>query len=78
HDDLMMNLVMFGYFAVGNSFEEITDVSLKDMMFKQRMQEIEADVLPFGFIDDGLDDVVEDDNIIENVKPWYEDVGTMW
>ena len=74
----MMNLVMFGYFAVGNSFEEITDVSLKDMMFKQRMQEIEADVLPFGFIDDGLDDVVEDDNIIENVKPWYEDVGTMW
>jgi hypothetical protein len=42
------------------------------------MQEIEADVLPFGFIDDGLDDVVEDDNIIENVKPWYEDVGTMW
>ena len=79
HDDLMMNLVLFGYFAVGNSFEEITDVSLKDMMFKQRMEEIEADVLPFGFIDDGLDGIVEEDTTTnENVKPWYEDVGTMW
>jgi hypothetical protein len=77
HDDLMMNLVMFGYFAIGNSFEQITEVSLKEMMFKQRMEEIEADVLPFGFVDDGLDAVEQEENLV-NGKPWYEDVGTMY
>lgn len=55
HDDLMMNLVMFGYFATGNYFGEMTNINLKEMMFKQRIQEIEDDVLPFGFIDDGSD-----------------------
>jgi hypothetical protein len=66
HDDLMMNLVMFGYFAVGNNFEELTDVNLKEMMFDQRMKEIEDDITPFGFINDGTND---DENILE------EDMG---
>jgi len=66
HDDLMMNLVLFGYFAVGNNFEELTDVNLKEMMFEQRMKEIENDLVPFGFINDGQDD---ESNILE------EDIG---
>jgi hypothetical protein len=53
HDDLMMNLVMFGYFATGRNFEELTDINLKEMMFEQRMKEIENDLVPFGYIDDG-------------------------
>jgi len=52
-------------------------VSLKEMMFKQRMEEIEADVLPFGFVDDGLDAVEQEENLI-NGRPWYEDVGSMY
>ena len=62
HDDLMMNLVMFGYFVSGSHFTNMTDISLKEMLFKQRMAEIENDVLPFGFIDDGSDhiEVLED------------------
>jgi len=62
HDDLMMNLVMFGYFVSGSHFTNMTDISLKEMLFKQRMAEIENDVLPFGFIDDGTDhiEVLED------------------
>ena len=72
----MMNLVLFGYFAVSNSFEQITEVSLKEMMFKQRMLEIDEDVLPFGFIDDGLDEVRRHES--ENEKPWVEEVGYMF
>lgn len=53
HDDLMMNLVMFGYFANTLSFEEMTDVNIKEMMYKNRMDEIDNDLPPFGFIDDG-------------------------
>jgi hypothetical protein len=53
HDDLVMNLVMFGYFAMSNHFSDMTDINLKEYMFKQKMQEIEEDVVPFGFVDDG-------------------------
>ena len=54
NDDLVMNFVLFGYFAGTNYFGELTDINLKEMLFEQRMKEIEADVLPFGIIDDGL------------------------
>lgn len=53
HDDLMMNLVMFGFFAGTTMFEEITDISLKQFVYKQRTEEIDADVPSFGYIDDG-------------------------
>jgi hypothetical protein len=53
HDDLMMNLVLFGYFVTGSYFADMTDINLKQMLFDQRMREIEDDVVPFGFHDDG-------------------------
>jgi hypothetical protein len=55
HDDIVMNLVMFGYFAGTSAFGEMTDISIRDLMFQQRMLEIENDVLDWGFVDDGLD-----------------------
>ena len=53
HDDLMMNLVMFGYFVSTQYFSDMTDINLKEMLFKNKMKQIEDDVVPFGFIDDG-------------------------
>ena len=67
HDDLMMNLVMFGYFATSSYFSEMTDINLKQMMFNQRMKEIEDDVVPFGFIDDGSDYVEQQER---EAHPW--------
>ena len=67
HDDLMMNLVMFGYFVSTQYFADMTDINLKEMIFKQRMQEIEDNVVPFGIIDDGR----QYSEQIENVEdPW--------
>ena len=54
HDDLVMNLIMLGYFISTQYFTDMTDINLKEMMFKQKMKEIEDDVVPFGYIDDGL------------------------
>lgn len=59
HDDLVMNLVLFGYFASSQMFSDMTDINLKEMMFQQRMEEIENDIVPFGFIDDGSDVIQE-------------------
>lgn len=53
HDDLMMNLVMFGYFISTQYFADMTDINLKDMLFKQKMKAIEDDIVPFGIVDDG-------------------------
>jgi len=55
HDDLMMNLVMFGYFVASQFFADMTDINLKKMMFEQQAREIENDIVPFGYIDDGSD-----------------------
>ena len=70
HDDLMMNLVLFGFFAVCNNFEELTDVNLKEMMFEQRMKEIEDDVTPFGFIEDGMDGILSPMELQNEEDPW--------
>ena len=57
HDDLVMNYILFGFFVGTTYFGELTDISIKKLMFEQRMLEIENDVLPFGVHDDGLDEV---------------------
>jgi len=53
HDDLMMNLVMFGFFISTQSFTDMTDINLKQMLFENQQREIEDAIVPFGFIDDG-------------------------
>lgn len=54
HDDLVMNLVMFGYFSGTKFFANVTDINLRQMLYEQRIKEIEDDVVPFGILDDGL------------------------
>ena len=67
HDDLVMNFVMLGYFISTQQFADMTDIDLKQMLFKQRIQEIEDDVVPFGFIDDGSQAIA----VIEHQEdPW--------
>ena len=55
HDDLMMNLVMFGYFVSTQSFGDNFDMNIKNLLFEERMAQIEEDLPPFGIIDDGRD-----------------------
>ena len=67
----MMNLVMFGYFVSTSYFSEMTDINLKEMMFKKKMEEIEQDIPPFGHIDDGVDNYERD----QEAKYWQEKFG---
>ena len=56
HDDLMMNLVMFGWFASTPFFEESTDVNMKELLYKERIKQIEDDMIPVGIFGDHNDD----------------------
>jgi hypothetical protein len=53
HDDLVMPLVLFGWLTTNPYFKELTDVNLREIMYKKRIQEIEEEMLPVGFVDDG-------------------------
>ncbi len=53
HDDLVMNLVMFGYFVQLGVFNEIYDINIKSLIYDEQQAEIERDMIPFGFVDDG-------------------------
>lgn len=46
HDDLVMSLVMFGYFASTNMFTYVTDENMRDMMLEEKNRLI-ADSVPF-------------------------------
>lgn len=68
HDDLVMNLVLFGYLVQGNRFEMLTDINVKKMLFEQRMKEIEEDIPPFGIHSSEIDE--PDITYQDRLDPW--------
>jgi hypothetical protein len=68
HDDLVMPLVLFGWLTTNPYFKELTDVNLRQLMFQKRIQEIEEEMLPVGFVDDGQQEEV----FIESGDVWSQ------
>ena len=50
----------------------MTDINLKEMIFKQKMKQIEDDVVPFGHIDDGTQFIEEEIQKPQWATPYYE------
>ena len=77
HDDLMMNLVLFGYFVSTQFFSDMTDINIKQMLFDERMKEIQDDIPAFGFIDDGSAEIArleaEENNKAGEWQVWRQD-----
>lgn len=55
YDDLAMTCVLFAWLTSDPYFKEITDVNLRREMFQNQMKQIEEELTPFGFYDDGSD-----------------------
>ena len=70
HDDLMMNLVMFGYFSINDQFTDLTEIDMKDRLFNEKMQSIENDLPGFGFVDDGSEHIEELERKERANSPW--------
>ena len=68
HDDLVMGLILFGWMVNQKYFTEVTDSDLREKMFEEQLMEAEANLMPFGFIDDGLEDGVEKGETWGNLK----------
>jgi hypothetical protein len=59
HDDLVMTLVLFSWFTDQTYFKDITDIHTMMKLREKTEEQIDEELLPFGFIDDGRDAIEE-------------------
>ena len=52
---MVMCLVLFAWMTTQKYFQETFDRDVRKQLYEQEMKNIEEDMMPFGFIDDGLD-----------------------
>jgi hypothetical protein len=62
NDDLVMTLVLFAWLTTQSYFKDLNDVNLREIMYHNKMKQIEEELTPFGFLDDGL----QDPNVLQN------------
>ena len=78
HDDLVMCMVLFAWLVMQDYFKEMTDTDVRRRIYEEQRNQIEQDMAPFGFIDDGLGD---DTFVDAEGSFWYgdkqEEVGYM-
>ena len=58
NDDLAMCLVIYGWLVQNDYFKELTDQDVRKRLYEEQKNQIEQDMSPFGFMDDGLSDEV--------------------
>ena len=58
NDDLAMCLVIFSWLVAQDYFKEMTDNDVRKRIYEEQKNQIEQDMSPFGFVSDGLEDVV--------------------
>ena len=62
HDDMVATLFLFAWLSDQAYFKDITDINILTRLREKTEQEITDDLLPFGFINDGLGEY-EDDSV---------------
>lgn len=69
HDDLVMNLVIFAWLTDQTFFKDLTDINTLMKLRQKTEEQIEEDLLPFGFIDTG-EDLPEEDGFAAVRNAW--------
>ena len=72
HDDLVMNLVMFAWFVSSDAFGNISTVDLKDLLFREKLKQMEDDVPPFGIISDSSGGKNVYEEMRDDIKAWHD------
>ena len=70
NDDLAMCLVIYAWLVAQDYFKELTDQDVRKRLYEEQKNQIEQDMAPFGFINDGLDDTSFVD---EDGDRWFTD-----
>ena len=70
NDDLAMCLVIYAWLVNQDYFKELTDQDVRKRLYEEQKNQIEQDMSPFGFIEDGLD---ETSFVDQEGDRWYTD-----
>ena len=54
NDDLAMCLVIYAWLVAQDYFKELTDQDVRKRLYEEQKNQIEQDMAPFGFLNDGL------------------------
>ena len=82
NDDLAMCLVIYAWLVAQDYFKELTDQDVRKRLYEEQKNQIEQDMAPFGFMNDGLN---EDSFVDGDGDRWfsaatdeYGDRSYMW
>jgi len=83
NDDLAMCLVIYAWLVQNDYFKELTDQDVRKRLYEEQKNQIEQDMAPFGFMDDGLSSEsftdADGDRWFESKKSdEYGDMSHMW
>jgi hypothetical protein len=68
NDDLVMCLVMYSWLILQDYFKELTDQDIRKKIYEEQKNQVEQDMSPFGFVDDG----------VNNENTFVDPDGTRW
>ena len=80
HDDLVMCLVLFSWLVMQDYFREMTDQDVRRRIYEEQRDQIEQDMAPFGFVDDGMGDdtFIDGDGELWAYGDTQESAAYMW
>ena len=81
HDDLAMCLVIFSWLVAQDYFKEMTEQDVRKRIYEDQKNQIEQDMAPFGFLNDGIHDdagFVDSDGTRWSSGAEYGDRSFMW
>jgi len=80
HDDLVMCMVLFAWLVMQDYFKEMTDQDIRRRIYEEQRDQIEQDMAPFGFVDDGMgdDSFIDGDGELWAYGETQEEVSYMW
>jgi len=61
NDDIVMGLVLFSWLTAQSFFKDSTNIDIRKMMLDEQNMLIDETMTPFGFIENGLQEEVEED-----------------
>ena len=68
HDDLIMCMVIYAWAVAQDYFREMTDQSVRQELYEKDKAQLEEDMSPFGFIEDGIGKGVS----VEDGEVWFD------
>jgi hypothetical protein len=71
HDDSVMNFVLFSWFVSTDIFNGMSDTDLRELLYSEKMLEMEEDLPPFGYVSTTTPIGSAYDQLIDNAREWH-------